>query len=301
MSWGLEARAGGQQLGLHLQEFGEQQFQLDARRFVERRRVRTRERLRMRPLDPGDGGAGIARLLLAHRFGGDNAAHFRPRRRAPALPREAPALLAQQLLHALDGVAVGIKQPVDAAQQIDILGPVVAPATGPLQRTHLREFCLPEAQHVLRHVELRGHFANGAKGFRRLGAGHGGGRWHGDHSSASNTGVWPLITAFSTWLGRNTSTRRGAIGTSSPVLGLRPMRCDFCRTAKVPNEESLTVSLRASAAQISSSMSSTICADSVRDSPTDWKTDSVRSARVKVFVVMATATPSDGQSLGAEE
>ncbi len=52
----------------------------------------------------------------------------------------------------------------------------------------------------------------------------------------------PLILAFrravaidhalSTWLGRNTSTRRGAIGTSSPVFGLRPMRCDFWRTGR---------------------------------------------------------------------
>src|SRR5580698_3052791 len=104
--------------------------------------------------------------------------------------------------------------------------------------------------------------------------------------------------ALSTWLGRNTSTRRGAMGTSSPVLGLRPMRWDFCRTAKVPKEESLTVSPRASASQTSSSMSSTIWADSLRDRPTAWNTASVRSARVRVFVVMKNRLPYRAQSLG---
>ena len=39
---------------------------------------------------------------------------------------------------------------------------------------------------------------------------------------------------------RNTSTRRGMIGTSWPVFGLRPTRWPFWRTAKVPNEEILT-------------------------------------------------------------
>src|SRR5579864_7691193 len=76
------------------------------------------------------------------------------------------------------------------------------------------------------------------------------------------------------------------MGTSSPVFGFRPMRWLFWRTANVPNDESLTVSPRANAEQTSSSMSSTICADSLRDSPTAWNTASVRSARVNVFVVI---------------
>ena len=42
-------------------------------------------------------------------------------------------------------------------------------------------------------------------------------------------------------LGRNTSTRRGVIGTSWPVLGLRPTRWPFWRMPKEPNEDSLTV------------------------------------------------------------
>jgi hypothetical protein len=101
----------------------------------------------------------------------------------------------------------------------------------------------------------------------------------------------PLIMDLSTWLGRNTSTRRGAMGTSVPVFGLRPMRWDFWRTAKVPKEESFTVSPLASASHTSSSMSSTICADSLRDRPTAWNTASARSARVKVLVVMENRLP----------
>ena len=37
----------------------------------------------------------------------------------------------------------------------------------------------------------------------------------------------PLMRSFMILLGRNTNTRRGVIGTSSPVLGLRPIRCPF--------------------------------------------------------------------------
>src|SRR5258708_34247147 len=63
-----------------------------------------------------------------------------------------------------------------------------------------------------------------------------------DQSFAFGSGVWPFMTALRTWLGRNTRTRRGAIGPSSPVLGLRPMRWLLRRTAKVPKDESFTVS-----------------------------------------------------------
>ena len=43
-----------------------------------------------------------------------------------------------------------------------------------------------------------------------------------------------LIRFLSTCEARKTSTRRGRIGTSSPVLGLRPTRRPFWRTAKLP-------------------------------------------------------------------
>ena len=52
------------------------------------------------------------------------------------------------------------------------------------------------------------------------------------------------MRCFMMLLGRNTSTRRGVIGTSSPVFGLRPTRWPFWRMPKEPNEESFTVLAR---------------------------------------------------------
>jgi hypothetical protein len=65
--------------------------------------------------------------------------------------------------------------------------------------------------------------------------------------------------------GLNTITRRGEIGTSVPVLGLRPIGCPFLRTTKVPNDESFTVSPRSRRSVISLSTLSTSDADSIRD------------------------------------
>ena len=42
------------------------------------------------------------------------------------------------------------------------------------------------------------------------------------------------------WLARKVMTRRGAIGTSIPVLGLRPIRCPLSRKMNVPNPETFT-------------------------------------------------------------
>src|SRR6185312_2286507 len=44
---------------------------------------------------------------------------------------------AQQLLYALDGVALIVEALPDAAKQHDVVGPVVAPSAGALQRFHL--------------------------------------------------------------------------------------------------------------------------------------------------------------------
>ena len=60
-----------------------------------------------------------------------------------------------------------------------------------------------------------------------------------------------LMRFFSTCDGRKTRTLAARIGTSSPVLGLRPMRWPFWRMENVPNEESLTVSPSARASMIS--------------------------------------------------
>src|SRR5262245_9800231 len=73
------------------------------------------------------------------------------------------ALIAQNALRAADGVTLGVEQVLDAAQQVDILGPVVAAAPGPLHRLDLREPAFPEAQHVLGNVELVRDFADGTK------------------------------------------------------------------------------------------------------------------------------------------
>src|SRR5262245_58690940 len=70
--------------------------------------------------------------------------------------------------------------------------------------------------------------------------------------------------------GLNTITRRGEIGTSLPVLGLRPIRCPFLRTTKDPKDDSFTVSPRSRQSVISLRTSSTSVADSVRDNPTFW-------------------------------
>src|SRR5690606_18281371 len=77
-----------------------------------------------------------------------------------------------------------------------------------------------------------------------------------------------LILDFNTLDGLNTRTCRGRIGTSSPVLGLRPIRSFLERTWNEPKEESLTFSPATSASPISVRNRSTSSADSVRDRPT---------------------------------
>src|SRR6185503_15116040 len=62
-------------------------------------------------------------------------------------------LLAQDLLHAPDGVTVVVKEKTNAAKQSHILWPVVAASTATLHRLELSEFCFPEAKHVLRDFQ----------------------------------------------------------------------------------------------------------------------------------------------------
>jgi len=78
----------------------------------------------------------------------------------------------------------------------------------------------------------------------------------------------PLATrSRSVWLARKVITRRGAIGTTTPVLGLRPTRSFLSRSTKVPKPEIFTFSPLASAPQILSMMASISLADSARESP----------------------------------
>lgn len=73
------------------------------------------------------------------------------------------------------------------------------------------------------------------------------------HVSRSAFAGFPLTEAMRTGEGLNVSTRRGLIGTSIPVRGLRPIRSRLDRTAKRPKDRSLTASPRTSASEISSS------------------------------------------------
>src|SRR6266481_2979047 len=95
---------------------------------------------------------------------------------------------------------------------------------------------------MLRNVQILGNFADGSEGVSRFGR-------HGVPDPEDRPA---LIRAFKTWLGRKTRTRRGSIGTSWPVLGLRPTRPPFLRTPNVPKDEILTCSPRPKAATTSS-------------------------------------------------
>jgi hypothetical protein len=66
----------------------------------------------------------------------------------------------------------------------------------------------------------------------------------------------------------NTATRRGTIGTSTPVFGFRPIRWPFLRTVNVPNDDNFTVSPLAMVSVISLKTRSTSSADFVRVNPT---------------------------------
>src|ERR1700710_1010717 len=82
--------------------------------------------------------------------------------------------------------------------------------------------------------------------------------------------VPPLMRCLRIADGLNPFTRRGEIGTSLPVFGLRPIRCPFLRTTKEPNDDSFTVSPFSRQSVISFKTSSTNADDSVRERPTFW-------------------------------
>ena len=81
---------------------------------------------------------------------------------------EAGALLFQDPLHALDGIALAVEEMTDTLEEIDVVGAVVTPAATALERTDLREAGLPEAQHVLRHADFLGGLGDGAESFGAL-------------------------------------------------------------------------------------------------------------------------------------
>src|SRR5579875_2151726 len=150
---------------------------------------------------------------------------------------EFDALFAQDALHAANGIAFAVEQMADAAQKLDVVGTIVAATAPALHRLDLTKPRLPETQHMLRQVEFLRRLADGTKRIRRLVV-------QGDTPAAANGtrdvderyGLAaarqvvderlspPLIRCLRIADGLNTMTRRGEMGTSLPVLGLRPMR-----------------------------------------------------------------------------
>jgi hypothetical protein len=128
---------------------------------------------------------------------------------------------------------------------------------------------------VLRDVQFVRHLADRAKrisGFAGAGAairvvGRRAGARVGWVDAATLAGM-PFTASRSIWLGRKTSTRRGMIGTSTPVFGLRPTRRPFCRTENVPKPLILTDLPTVNASAIRLNIDSRRSADSFRDSPT---------------------------------
>ncbi len=86
-----------------------------------------------------------------------------------------PGAARQKLLDAANGVAVLVQQPVDAVREGDIRWTIIAPVTGALKRTQLRETSLPVAQDMLGNPKFVGEFADGPEsllafaGWRRQG------------------------------------------------------------------------------------------------------------------------------------
>lgn len=83
---------------------------------------------------------------------------------APDLHDEARPLLLQDPLDALDRVPLAVEKMADAAQEIDIIRPVIASAAAALERADLREPGFPETQDVLRQIEIVCDLADRAKG-----------------------------------------------------------------------------------------------------------------------------------------
>jgi hypothetical protein len=85
--------------------------------------------------------------------------------------------------------------------------------------------------------------------------------------SRSTPGLFAsLIASLSTGEGLNVKTRRGAMGASTRVFGLRPVRSRLPRTLKTPNDDNFICSPRTSAFEISSRTISRYSAARVRDS-----------------------------------
>src|SRR5215468_2562806 len=105
----------------------------------------------------------------------------------------------------------------------------------------LRGVCLAEgdggvSEHMLLGAPLVRDFTDVAKCPHRLRQGTPRSISQGgfDYSAARRRASPALMRSFMILLGRKTRTRRGVIGTSCPVLGLRPTRSPFWRMLNDP-------------------------------------------------------------------
>jgi hypothetical protein len=88
--------------------------------------------------------------------------------RLPDALDELQTLVAQNPLHAADGISLAVEQMMNAAQKIDIVRAVITAAARAFHRLDLVEAGFPEAQHMLRHLEILGYLADRAKCIGRL-------------------------------------------------------------------------------------------------------------------------------------
>src|SRR6185369_2467316 len=129
--------------------------------------------------------------------------------------------LRKQLLNALDRIALTIEELIDTGYQRYVIGSVIAPIAGTLQRPKLRKARFPIAQDVLGNAELIGNFADcSQRAFCLYGR-------IGHVRSISYLAL--AIVSRRSCDARKVRTRLGAIGTSIPVLGLRPTRWPLSR------------------------------------------------------------------------
>ena len=90
------------------------------------------------------------------------------RSRLPDRLHEPGSLFAQDALHAAYRVAFAVKQMSNAAQQVDIIGTIVAASARAFHRPDLRKAAFPKTQHMLRQIEIACHFTDGAERIGRF-------------------------------------------------------------------------------------------------------------------------------------
>src|SRR5262249_15292702 len=115
------------------------------------------------------------------------------------------ALLLENALDAADGVALAVEEMADAAQELDVVRPVVAAAAAALQGLDLRETRLPEAQDMLRKIKIVGDFADRAEGFGTF------------RQDTPPDPLAPASPTSSSIRPRPVSTRHNARGAAAPV------------------------------------------------------------------------------------